>query len=167
MDFEKASRYWTDRDAAAPAPDARVVRAAVEEFVAAHNTCALATADRSGFVRCTPIEYTFWRGAFWMLSEGGLKFRGLAENPNVCLAIYDAYAGFGELGGLQVQGKASVVEPFGDEYVALLEHKQLPVERLRALESPLHLIKVVPVSADLLSSQIKDAIGTSRAHLEW
>lgn len=44
-------------------------------------------------MRCTPIEYSYHDGRFWMFSEGGEKFIGLEKNENVCLAIYDKYDG--------------------------------------------------------------------------
>lgn len=138
----------------------------VEEFIAARNTCALATAGLDGFVRCTPIEYTYMDGAFWMLSEGGLKFRALESNRNVCLAIYDAYQGFGKLNGMQVTGTAQIVEPWSDEYLALLEYKGIDAERLRKMPVEMHLIKVVPTAIDILSSSLKDLGYDSRQHLE-
>ena len=66
----------------------------MEAFILAHNTCVLACGN-GDFVRCTPIEYTYKDHTFWMISEGGLKFQALEGNSNVCLAIYDAYEGFG------------------------------------------------------------------------
>ena len=169
MDYEKAAAYWADR---ATAPDARpmernALRAEVERFIASHNTCALATAGADGFVRCTPLEYTWWRGAFWMLSEGGLKFRALATNDNVCLAIYDTYQGFGTLGGMQVTGTADIIEPWSPDYLALLDHKGLPADRLRALPSPMHLIKVTPTAIDFLCSSLKEQGLDSRQHLDF
>ncbi len=46
---------------------------AVEEYIQANNTCALATAA-GDFVRCTPLEYTYHDDCFWIFfSEGGEK----------------------------------------------------------------------------------------------
>lgn len=59
----------------------------MEEYILANKTCALAT-GAGEFVRCTPIEYTYHHGAFWMFSEGGEKFAALEKNKNVCLAIF-------------------------------------------------------------------------------
>ena len=74
-----------------------------------HLCLATGTGD---YVRCTPIEYSWHDGCFWMFSEGGKKFIGLEKNPNVCLAIYNKYEGFGKLHGMQVMGTAELVEPF-------------------------------------------------------
>lgn len=166
MDFGKAASYWTDREDEAGAMERGALVQEVEEFIAARNTCALATAGLDGFVRCTPIEYTYMDGAFWMLSEGGLKFRALESNRNVCLAIYDAYEGFGKLNGMQVMGRARIIEPWSDEYLALLAYKGIDAERLRKLPTEMHLIEVVPESIDLLCSSLKERGFDSRQHLE-
>lgn len=41
-----------------------------------HHICALA-AGAGDFIRCTPIEYNWVNQAFWLFSEGGLKFRAI------------------------------------------------------------------------------------------
>ena len=85
------------------------LKQAIDAYVNANNTCALATGT-GDYVRCTPIEYSFHDGKFWMFSEGGEKFIGLEKNANVCLAIYDKYDGFGNLKSVQIMGKAEMVE---------------------------------------------------------
>ena len=47
--------------------------------VNSNNTCTLATGT-GDYVRCTPIEYSYHDGKFWMFSEGGEKFIGLEKN---------------------------------------------------------------------------------------
>ncbi len=99
-------------------------------------------------------------------AEGGLKFKGLKENKNVGIAIFEPYGGFGQLKILQVQGVASMVEPFSEEYLKLMEHKKIPVEAMKKLPQAMNLIKVVPTSYDYLDSDLKkDGFG-SRQHLE-
>mgnify|MGYP002674251888 CR=1 FL=1 len=71
--------------------DASVLRTKITEYITANNTCALAT-GADGFIRNTPIEYSYHDGCFWMFSEGGEKFVRLEKNPNVCIAIFDKYA---------------------------------------------------------------------------
>ena len=121
---------------------------------AANNTCTLATGSGE-FVRCTPIEYSYHDGTVWMFSEGGEKFHALENNKNVCIAIYDKYEGFGRLKGLQMTGMAQLVEPFSDEYVAAAEFKKIPIDALKKLPQPMHLIRVTPVKAEMLNSKFK------------
>lgn len=100
-----------------------------------------------------------------MLSEGGLKFRGLEGNKNVCLAIYDGYRGFGQLGGMQISGIAELVEPWTGEYMDLLAFKKIPAENLKKLKTPLYLIKVTPTRIDFLCSEFKKLGFDSRQYL--
>ena len=116
-----------------------------------HQLMALATGC-DGFVRCTPIEYNYVKGAFYMFSEGGLKFMALRDNKNVSMAIYDEYSGFGNLSGLQIQGTAEMVQAGTDEYFQMMDHKKLPRDAFDKMERPMHLIKVTPQSMDYLNS---------------
>ena len=129
MDYKKAQNYWKEKAAALVKMDAETLKEKIEEYISANNTCALATGT-DDFIRNTPIEYSYHDGCFWMFSEGGEKFIGLEKNPNVCIAIFDKYTGFGSLKGLQVMGCASVVEPFSDEYNAHAAAKKIPLAAL-------------------------------------
>ncbi len=158
-----AAGYWTSREAASKKMPAQALWEAAEQYITANNTCAMATAAGS-FVRCTPIEYAWHDGAFWMFTEGGKKFVGLEANSNVCLAIYDSYSGFGKLKGMQISGKAWVVEPFSEEYVNAAEWKKIPLQALKDLPFTMNLIKVVPIELDFLNSDFKEAGYDSRQH---
>ena len=134
--FQAAARYWEEKDAASVKLDPAQLRSVAEAYIQANNTCALAT-GAGAYVRCTPIEYSFHDGAFWMFSEGGKKFIGLSENPNVCLAIFDGYTGFQNLHGMQVA------------------YKGISLDFLKGRETPMHLIRVRPVSMECLFSDFK------------
>lgn len=165
-EFEAAANYWRVKDAAGKKMDREALLAAVETYISGHNTCALATGFGT-FVRCTPIEYSWHDGAFWMFSEGGMKFFALEQNRSVCLAIYDAYHGFGSLGGMQVSGEAKLVEPYCAEYVAAAAAKKIPLEALKKLPAPMHLIKVTPRHIDFLSSEFQKQGLDSRQSVEF
>lgn len=53
------------------------LKARIDDFLAAHNTLALATGC-GNWVRCTPLEYLRVNGALYILTEGGLKWRHAA-----------------------------------------------------------------------------------------
>ncbi len=154
MDYKKAASYWIEKDKKAARMDHDELLLQIEKFIIAHNTCAMATGS-GDFVRCTPIEYNYKDGVFWMLSEGGLKFRGLEDNKNVSLAIYDSYTGLGQLGGMQITGTAELVEPWTEEYMELLAFKKIPAEKLKKLPVTMNLIKVTPTRIDFLCSEFK------------
>lgn len=153
--YQAAARYWEEKDAVSVRLEQDKLRAMVEEYIQSNNTCALATGT-GDYVRCTPIEYSWHDGAFWMFSEGGKKFIGLQSNPHVCLAIYDRYEGFGKLHGMQVMGLAELVEPFSEAYNAHAIWKKLSLEFLRRLESPMHLLRVRPTRIECLFSDFKE-----------
>lgn len=162
-EYEKAAQYWHKKEQAAMPEEA--LRQAFHAYVGANNTCALATGT-GDYVRCTPIEYSFHDDKFWLFSEGGEKFIGLEKNKNVCLAIYDKYDGFGTLKSVQVMGKAELIEPFSEIYNAHAEYKKIPLTALKKLESPMNLICVTPVKAELLFSNFKKDGYSSRQTLE-
>lgn len=151
-EFEKAAQYWNNKEKTVMPQEQ--LRQAVDAYIKANNTCALATGT-GAYVRCTPIEYSFHDGKFWMFSEGGEKFIGLEKNDNVCLAIYDRYDSFGNLKSLQIMGKAEMIEPFSDVYKAHAEYKKIPLAALEKLESPMNLICVTLVKIEVLFSEFK------------
>ena len=155
MDYDQAAAYWVLKDKEAVHMDDADLKEKIESFITEHNTCALATATRE-FVRCTPIEYNYLEGFFYMFSEGGVKFKGLKDNKHVGLAIYDHYDGFANLKSLQVEGIATIVEPFSEEYIRVLEHKKISVENIKKMPSVLNLIKVYPEIYNYLDSDLKE-----------
>lgn len=162
--FQRAAEYWKNKEQLAMPREA--LEQAVYHYINENNTCALATGTGT-YVRCTPIEYSFHDGKFWMFSEGGEKFIGLAKNENVCLAVYDKYDGFGKLKSIQVMGKAELIEPFSDSYKAHAEYKKIPLAALEKLESPMNLICVTPVKMEVLFSDFKKEGYSSRQMLEF
>ena len=164
-DYKKAAEHWDKIDAKSVAMPEEKLKQAIEDYIQKNNTCALATSV-GDFVRCTPIEYAYHDGAFFLFSEGGKKFIGLEKNKGVSLAIFDKYEGFGHpLFGLQVSGIAEVVEPFSPTYVAEVASKKIPLEALKKLPEPIHLIKVTPIRFDFLDSDLKKEGYSSRQHL--
>ena len=167
VNYDEAAAHWQAREKDAVRMPEEELRDAMEKFVASHRVCALACASSDGsLVRNTPIEYEWFDGAFWMFSEGGLKFRALATNKRVCLAIFDPDPTFGHLAGMQVTGVAEVLEPFGPDYLAACEHKGIPAERLRALPFTMMVIRVRPTRVDMLCSAFKDGGYDVRQWLE-
>ena len=163
--YKQAESFWTRKDEAEKKMDSGAVYSWINDFLSAHKVLALATAAED-FVRCTPIEYNYVDGRFYLFSEGGLKFRALESNKNVCLAIYEESAGFDGLAGLQVTGKAELVEPWSDEYIRIVEYKKIPVEALKKLPRPMNLIKIVPTVYDYLNSDLKKKGFSSRQQVK-
>ena len=163
IDYDKAANYWVDKDESSKKLEDSQLLEKIYSFIESHNTCTLATASE-GHVRCTPLEYNFVDNNLYFFSEGGLKFRGLKDNKHVGIAIYEPYNGFGNLKSLQLEGLASLVEPFSEEYLKIMAYKKIPEEAMRKLPQPMNLIKVEPESFDLLDSDLKKDGYGSRQH---
>ena len=167
-ELERAATYWERKDAerdpslVMPADE---LRRELDSFLSERNTCALACAS-GDLVRNTPVEYVWADGCFWIFSEGGLKFRALAGNDHVCVAVFDAYDGFGRLAGAQVTGEAEVLDPASPGFTHALELRGIPAERAERVASMLHVIRVRPTQADLLLSSLKGRGYDSRQHLD-
>ena len=52
-------------------------------------------------------------------------------------------------------GKAEIVEPFSEEYNRHAAFKKIPLDALKKMESPLHLICIRPVQIEALFSDFK------------
>lgn len=162
-EFKQAAEYWHKKEQNDMPKEA--LKKAVNAYIEGNNVCALATGS-GDYVRCTPIEYSYHDGKFWMFSEGGEKFIGLAKNENVCLAIYDGYDGFHNLKSVQVMGKAEMIEPFSQTYNAHAEYKKIPLSALEKLETPMNLICVTPTKMEVLCSDFKKDGFAARQTLE-
>lgn len=165
-EYKAAAEFWKAKDRNDMPKDQ--VKAAVEEYLDSNSVCALAT-GAGDFVRCTPLEYSYHDGAFWIFTEGGEKFVGLARNPNVSLAVFDRDPGFGGLSSVQVMGRAELVEPMSGEYLAHAEYKKVPEAALRKLADeghPMHLLRITPVRIDVLFSAFKEQGFDSRQSLD-
>ena len=153
-EFDEAAEYWTERDATSARMPADELRRAIDAFLGEHQICAMATAS-ADLVRCTPLEYTHRDGKFWIFSEGGLKFRALKENRNVCLAVFEPSYEFGRLESVQVTGTAEVVDPMSEKFSRAAAEKKLTGPTLEKMRTKLHLIEVTPTRIDYLCSTLR------------
>ncbi len=165
-DYKKAAGFWSAKEyEAMPAEQLKPV---VEEFLRDSVVCALAT-GAGDHVRCTPLEYSYHDGCFWIFTEGGEKFIGLKTNKNVSLAVFEKTPDFGELKSVQVMGSAELIEPMSADYVAHAERKKVPVSALQKLASqghPMYLLRITPVRMDVLFSEFKKQGYDSRQKLD-
>ena len=158
IDWEAAANHWTEKEPdEVRMPEAELM-AEIDGFLARHKVCAFACAG-AGIVRNTPVEYLYAEGAFWIFSEGGLKFKALHENRDVCLAVFDDDPSFGS--------RADVLKPFGSEYAHACELRNIPVERLEKLPFAMNVIKVAPTRYDYLDSSLKERGYSSRQHVDF
>ncbi|MBU3216077.1 pyridoxamine 5'-phosphate oxidase family protein [Clostridium estertheticum] len=126
----------------------------MEKFIINHNTCALATGIGT-FVRCTPIEYQYYKGNFYIITEGGMKFKGILQNKTVSMSIADNYKSMKDLKGLQISGLAIIVPSFSEEYFEVFKSKEIELGALEKLPIELYLIKVIPQKFEFLNADFK------------
>lgn len=143
VDIEHFKNFWIEQQKNAVHMDRADALSHIEGFIKNHNTCALATAF-DNYVRCTPIEYTFMDGCFYLYSEGGNKFIGLEKNLNVSLAIFEYYGDKNDSHGLQVMGKAELFPPRCELFKKVLEFKGIPYDVMKAAKVDVCLIKITP-----------------------
>jgi len=130
------------------------LKIAVEEFLTGHNTCTLAT-GHAQTVRSTPIEYNYRNGYIYLLSEGGEKFDNMILNENVSVAVYEDYTNMQSLKGMQITGKASIIEEESDEYDDILKFKGLNLNAIKSMPVKMNMIKMTIEKIEFLNSQFK------------
>lgn len=123
----------------------------INKYILEHNTCVLST-GYGDFVRSTPIEYTYVKGKFYFFTEGGLKFRGILENPNVSISIFDEYKGMSNLKGLQIFGEAEILNNYNDEYIEVAKIKEIDTSTIKNMAINLNVIKVKVKKFEFLNS---------------
>lgn len=134
-----------------PAPQTREF---IEEFLTSHNTCTLSTAYQNR-VRSTPIEYNYFDGFIYLLSEGGEKFANLPLNPQVSVAVYEDYTGFSSLAGMQITGISEVIDAESDEYMDVLQMKGLKIDFIKRNPVKMNMIKIRIDKVEFLYSEFK------------
>lgn len=132
-----------------------ILKKEIDKFINSHNTCALAT-GADGYVRNTPIEYIYYQGYFYFITEGGFKFKGILQNPNVSIAIFNDYTGMNKLKGLQVAGKAEIVPIGYNEYEDVMKKKGLKIDYIKKMPITMNMIKVTPERFEFLNSRFKE-----------
>lgn len=164
--YDRAVSYWIRKEENSVKLSREEILAEAEKYIQSNNTCVLATGSGE-FIRCTPIEYKYHDGAFWIFSEGGQKFKALKENKNVCLAIFDKYTGFQNLKGMQITGTAQLIVPFSEEYNAVAQLRNISIEALKKLPEVMYLIKIIPQKIEFLNADFKKMGGDIRQSVSF
>ncbi len=160
MNYQEKANYWKEKEEN-PMPKEALFQK-IEEKLKKYNTCALAT-GWNDFVRCTPIEYTYYDQALYFFSEGGLKYKALEKNKKACVALYEPF-GQGPLFGMQISGEMEEVPFFSEEYQAIVQYKKYPLEQMKKYKMPLW--KLIPKEIDYLDGNLKKEKYNVRQHWE-
>lgn len=153
-DYEVAKNYWKNYEMESIKMEEKDLLLKIEEYIKTKDTCVLATSSND-VPRCTPIEYHYHKGCFWIVSEGGEKFSNLEKNKKVGIGIFNDFSGFNKLKGLQIEGVAEIID-FDDEvYKEELKVKGISIEALEKRGTRLYLIKITPLEMNFVSSELK------------
>ncbi|WDV46357.1 flavodoxin domain-containing protein [Clostridiaceae bacterium M8S5] len=142
--------------------DSCVVKAPIEiivkrvyKFIRTHNTCTLSTGYKSR-VRSTPVEYNYDNKNLYIITEGGEKFANILQNGNVTVSIYDSYTSLSKLAGMQIEGKALLVEHMSDEYFNVLKLKKIEKKQLEKIPVILNVLRIEMTKIEFLYSKFKE-----------
>ncbi|OPY32465.1 MAG: Flavodoxin domain protein [Methanomassiliicoccales archaeon PtaU1.Bin124] len=152
--LQAAMDIKTARDLIDSDMDENSRRQAVEGYLRSRSTCVLATHSEFG-IRATPLEYHYFEGAMYILTEGGEKMAHLMLRPDVSVAVNDEFKGKGSLFGLQLRGRAEIITPSSSSYDQALKDSGYDPCRLRKLPFDMCLIKIDIIEAELLSSALQ------------
>ena len=93
------------------------LRKTIVSFLGENCICTLATCSNN-VPRSTPVRYRSKDLTIYILAEGGMKIKNMRENPVVSVSIYGDYSGFQSVKGLQMWGKAEIINPEdGESYL--------------------------------------------------
>lgn len=143
IDMEHFKNYWNEQQKTAKHMDEAAVKEHIWSYIDKHEACALATGT-GDFVRCTPMEYIFMDGCFYIYSEGGQKFISLEKNTNVSLCLFDYHGDRDDSHGLQVTGKAELFPPRCELFKEVLAFKGIPYDVVKSFAADVVLIKITP-----------------------
>ena len=90
------------------------LKKAVLAFLEENIICTLATCSNN-VPRSTPVRYRSKDFTIYVLAEGGMKIKNMRENPLVSVSIYGDYSGFQSVRGLQMWGRAEIINPDNGE----------------------------------------------------
>ena len=82
----------------------------IVEFLTDNKICTLATC-LDNIPRSTPLRYRSKGLTIYILTEGGMKVKNIRGNPSVSASLYGDYSGFQSVKGLQIWGKAEIIDP--------------------------------------------------------
>ena len=156
------SNYWFEKDKTAKMVSDEKAREVIDAIINSKCNGVLGTCS-DNVPRCTPVDYTYYNGSIYIMTEGGRKLAGIIDGNPVAFSIYNSNGTFGNLHSVQIEGKAEVflVYENEEEYSKVIEARnskvtndkfKLSVEMIKRLPHEMPLIKIMPSRITLLNS---------------
>ncbi|MGI9330371.1 MAG: pyridoxamine 5'-phosphate oxidase family protein [Gammaproteobacteria bacterium] len=87
----------------------------VQQLLGTTNMGTLATTDSKGRPIASPIEYYADGLNLYLLPDPGTpKLKSMQRDPHVCFAVHGPYHGWHSARGVQIFGKAEIIEPHAE-----------------------------------------------------
>ena len=151
MNYAKAKVFWDGQRMQQKQMEPSEVKREIDEFLHSQKICCIATGYGMS-VRSTTMQYLYNDGCLWFLTEGGHKFDGLEMNKNVSISVFTTDRAEGENIGLQVAGVAEIYGTDSDEFDHFINVRKIKREAVEKLGHPVYVIKVEPVSYEILNN---------------
>jgi len=91
---------------------------------------------------------------FYFISEGGVKLANILRNNNVSIGIFDNYKNLKHVKGVQISGKAFIVEDSSDEYSEILKIGKNNPNKIEKSDIILNVFKVSIEKIEILNKKI-------------
>lgn len=126
----------------------------ITEFMKARATCVIATCSDT-MPRASTVEFFPSGLAIYILTEGGRKLENIRKNPQVSIAVSDAFTNWESLRGLQITGAAEIGTKGSDIFREGLEaYRKRRAKQNAALPDFMSVIKVIPVQIEYIDSRL-------------
>lgn len=89
-------------------PSRQELEAEIEDYLRKNHPCTLATCGLDGAPRVSVVDYVNEGLSIYLFSEGGGKFKNIAENNMVGVGIGTSARTITSVRGLNIQGRADV-----------------------------------------------------------
>lgn len=89
-------------------PSRKELETQIENYLRKSHPCTLATCGADGMPRVSVVDYANEGLFIYIFSEGGVKFKNIAENNKVAVGIGTSARTITSVRGLNIQGRAEV-----------------------------------------------------------
>ncbi|MEW6585712.1 MAG: pyridoxamine 5'-phosphate oxidase family protein [Nitrospirota bacterium] len=124
------------------------------EFMKARATCVIATCSDS-MPRASTVEFFPYGLTVYIITEGGRKVENIEKNPQVSVAISDAFTTWESLRGLQITGAAEIGTRGSEIFREGLEaYRKRRGRKDAVLPDFMNVIKVIPIQMEYIDTRL-------------
>jgi len=126
----------------------------ITEFMKARATCVMATCSDS-MPRASTVEFFPSGLTIYILTEGGRKVENIKKNPQVSIAISDAFTNWESLRGLQITGAAEIGTKGSEIFQeGLTAYRKRRGKQDAALPDFMNVVKIMPIQMEYIDTRL-------------